>query len=145
MLPFRSCSPVLRSNLIPFQATFQGLALSFCRWMHPRRGLRGKTWHFVLLLTVCSGQDYSVSHSGWSQAGASSLMLPCFKNQMASSQHCSPLKMRARLEEKIFDVQLRSSSGGSKPGNARVKGSTVGCSGPTLAWTLFSDGKHSLT
>jgi hypothetical protein len=30
-------------------------------------------------------------------------------------------------------------------GNAREKGSTVGFSGPTLAWTLFSDGKHSLT
>lgn len=73
-------------------------------------------------------------------------MLPCFKNQMASSQHHSPLKMRERLEEKIFDVvQLRNSSGGSEPGNASVKDSTVGCIGPTLACTLFSDGKCLLT
>lgn len=137
VLPLPSCSPVLISNLMLSQATFRDLALASCGWMHPRRSLRGeKPGILCYCLLGVVGQDYSVSHSGWSPAGTSSLMLPCFKNQMASSQHYRPLKMRDRLEEKIFDVvQLRNSSGGSKPGNAREKGSTVGYrGGPTLAW-----------
>lgn len=41
----------------------------------------------------------------------------------------SPFKMRQKPEEKVFDVvQLRNTTGGSKPGNARVKGFVYGCS-----------------
>jgi hypothetical protein len=45
--------------------------------------------------------------------------------------------MREKLEEKIFDVQLRNPSGGNKPGNAGVKGSTVGCIGGALPGLCF--------
>lgn len=47
----------------------------------------------------------------------------------------SPFKMRQKPEEKVFDVvQLRNTSGGSKPGNARVKGFVTGGG---AAWTLL--------